>query len=65
MKISIMGSSVVRALRCVLEQDTLSSAKYWFNPGRPVLANVEGVKHQANKIPVCLWLKTRIPFSFF
>ena len=24
-----------RTLRCVLERNTLSSAYYWFNPGRP------------------------------
>ena len=24
-------------LRCVLQQDTFIPAKYWFNPGRPVL----------------------------
>ena len=28
-------ASVV-SLRCVLEQDTLILAQYWFNPGRPV-----------------------------
>ena len=34
------GAAGVRAspasLCCVLEQDTLILAKYWFNPGRPV-----------------------------
>ena len=30
--------ALLDALRCVLEQGTLSSAKYWFNPGRPVPA---------------------------
>ena len=24
------------SLRCVLEQDTLILAQYWFNPGKPV-----------------------------
>ena len=31
----VLGSLSLGALRCGLEQDTLSSAYYWFNPGRP------------------------------
>ena len=31
------ASPPVKSLCCVLEQDTLSAALYWFNPGRPFL----------------------------
>ena len=33
----VQASPLVESLCCVLEQDTLSAAEYWFNPGRPVL----------------------------
>ena len=32
-----VASSRLLSLCCVFEQDTLSAAWYWFNPGRPIL----------------------------
>ena len=32
---ALVSSLAIKSLCCVLGQDTLSPAKYWFNPGRP------------------------------
>ena len=32
----VRASLLAESQCCVVEQDTLSAAKYWFNPGRPI-----------------------------